>query len=371
QRTLGAKDQVRASDTGFDYVSPWGPRMSTRFLQPARVRIESRDVSDQATLSHQLARTWLAAGTPVVRQDGEANATVSESLTINAAGPIPPGQDVLLAIYPQCPEESPPRYESLADGVARITTSTAMDYVFVCQEAFSFQNVDVSFDGIAGAVRVFRDEVHLIVAEGAGTVRYRGYTFKASQPGTKVVPIGEIATGGVFELPAPQSTIAFSLDEREGTIEQLTPGVRKQHRPHGVAFDFNSEQPIAFVQDEAVFAGKRGGIVVDKAAGTVRVILLDGRKIGYGRLLADLGTGPYDVTFHRDKVVGRSEGPGRFLHLTMPEGIVQLPALTIGGISYAPGTYGDIAIVPVLDDQCDFILQNLEQPPVFRSWQQW
>jgi hypothetical protein len=44
---------------------------------------------------------------------------------------------------------------------------------------------------------------------------------------------------------------------------------------------------------------------------------------------------------------------------------------TIGGIRYAPGTYGDIAIVPVLDDQCDFILQDLEQPPVFRSWQQW
>jgi hypothetical protein len=43
----------------------------------------------------------------------------------------------------------------------------------------------------------------------------------------------------------------------------------------------------------------------------------------------------------------------------------------MGGISYAPGTYGDIAIVPLLDDQCDFLLQDLEQRPVFRSCQQW
>jgi len=88
-------------------------------------------------------------------------------------------------------------------------------------------------------------------------------------------------------------------------------------------------------------------------------------------LQADEGSGPFDVTFHPEKIVGVSEGPGRFLHLTMPEGIVQLPALTIGGISYAPGTYGSTAIVPVLDGRCEFTLENLKQPPVFRSWQQW
>ena len=55
----------------------------------------------------------------------------------------------------------------------------------------------------------------------------------------------------------------------------------------------------------------------------------------------------------------------------MPEGIVQLPALTINGISYAPGTFGEIAIVPVLDNRCEFTLENLPQPPVLRSWQLW
>ena len=139
----------------------------------------------------------------------------------------------------------------------------------------------------------------------------------------------------------------------------------------GVAFEFNTPQPIRFAQDQVVFVGRRGGIRIDTAQKTVRLVLLDGQKIAYGQVQTDVGTGPYDLTFHHDKVVGVSEGPGRFIHVTMPEGIVQLPALSIGGISYAPGTYGQIAIVPVLDGRCEFTLENLPQPPVFRSWQLW
>ncbi|MCL4205924.1 MAG: hypothetical protein KJ000_25860 [Pirellulaceae bacterium] len=371
QRTLGTKAQVSASDRGFEYASPWGQKMSTVFVQPARVQIESRDATTQATLYNQLARTWLAAESPVVRREGEANCTVAESMTVTAAGPMAPGQDAVVVIYPRGNNEAAPRCEPLAEGAARIVTSNGTDYVFVSLDGLNFDSADVAFEGVAGAVRVFRDEVHLIVAEGAGAVRYKGFTLKAAQPATKIVPLAEIERGGTAEIAAPRFTIAFDLDERTGKVEQVADGVWKQTRTNGVAYAFDSEQPLSFIQDEAVFRGKRGGIVVDDAARTVRLVLLDGRQIGFGRLLAEVGTGPYDVTFHRDKVVGRSEGPGRFLHLTMPEGIVQLPGLTIGGISYAPGTYGDIAIVPVLDDQCDFILHNLKQPPVFRRWQQW
>ena len=28
-------------------------------------------------------------------------------------------------------------------------------------------------------------------------------------------------------------------------------------------------------------------------------------------------------------------------------------------------------VVPVLDGRCEFTLENLPQPPVFRSWQMW
>jgi len=307
----------------------------------------------------------------VAKKEGEANATISETITVNAAGPISPGEDVLVAIYPQGRDEAAPKYEVLADGVARITTASATDYVFASMDGVAFTNAEVAFNGVAGAVRIFRDEVHLVVLEGAGTVRYQRCTLHAAQPVTQVVAMAEILAGKTQEVPAAQITLSFALDENAAPIEQLAPGVRKQTLTSGVAFDFNTPQPIRFTRDQVVFVGRRGGIQVDTSRKTVRLVLLDGQKIGYGRLQADVGTGPYDLTFHHDKVVGVSEGPGRFIHVTLPEGIVQLPALTIGGISYAPGTYGQIAIVPVLDRRCEFTLENLPQPSVFRSWQQW
>ena len=36
QRTLGKKDQVKPTGTGYEYTSQWGPKMSVRFLQPTR-----------------------------------------------------------------------------------------------------------------------------------------------------------------------------------------------------------------------------------------------------------------------------------------------------------------------------------------------
>ena len=369
QRTLGTRDQVAASDTGLEYTSQWRQKMSTRFLQPARVGIESRDVSAQATLYNHLAKTWTAASSPTLGNDGDT--TIAETMTVNAVGPMPPGQDVMAVIYPRAKEEAAPQCESLADGAARITTYSSTDYVFANLEGMTFQNADVSFDGVAGAVRVFQDEVHLIVAEGRGTIRYKGCTLQAAVPANRVVSMAAVAQGETLEVAAPKVTITFALDEKAGRIEQVAPGVRRQSRGNGVAYEFDAPQPITFTQDQVAFCGKRGGIIVDHQASTVRLVMLDGQKIGYGKLQADVGSGPYDVTFHTDKVVGFSEGPGRFLHVTMPEGIVQLPALTIGGINYAPGTDGDTAIVPLLDGRCDFTLENLKQPPVFRSWQRW
>ena len=109
--------------------------------------------------------------------------------------------------------------------------------------------------------------MHLVVAEG-GTVSYKGYTLKAGQPATKVVPMAEIAKGGTAEVAAPASTITFALDEQDGKIEQVAPGVRRQTLAHGVAYEFNSDTPLEFQQDQVVFVGRRGGIVVDHAAKT-------------------------------------------------------------------------------------------------------
>lgn len=367
-RTLGAKEQVNATATDLNYTSEWGPRLNVHFLQPAQVAVESRQVQAEGPMYAYQAREWrkthgMAASTELM--------TVKETMTINAVGPLAPGQDVLVVLYPQGKDEAAPAYQPLADGAVKITTSEGADYVFASRAGMHYAQGDVSFTGIAGAVRVYPTEVHLVIAEGAGTVSYQGFTLKSGVPVTKIVPLAEISNGVTVDVPAPKTTLTFALDANAGKIEQVTPGVRKQTLANGVAYEFAADTPFTFAQDDVTFTGARGGLVVDTKAGTVRAVLLDGEKIGYKALLANVASGPYDVTFYPDHITGSSEGPARFLHLTMPAGLVQLPALTINGVSYAPGTHGDLAIVPLDDGHFTFTLENRTQPPVFRSWQQW
>jgi hypothetical protein len=371
QRTLGRKDLVKPSPTGFDYASPWGPKMNVRFLQPAEVKIESREALAQGPMYGWLAKGWQAAGSPVVKKEHETAATIEETLTISAAGPIAAGQDVLVAICPLAKDEVAPKVESLGDGAARITTAEGTDYVFANPDGLALKRGDVAFDGVAGAVRVYADEVHLIVAEGAGTVSYKGCTLKAGQPATKVVPMTDVARGGTFEVPAEKVGIAFALDEKAGAIEEVAPGVRRQKRASGMAWEFRADRPLRFERDGIIFVGTRGGLVTDGEAGTVRLVMVEGERIACQGREAKECRGPYDLTFHKDKVVAVAEGPARFLIVTQPEGIVQMPCVNIGGVRYAPGTYDRWMIVPLLGGQFEFTLENLPQPPVLRSWQEW
>ena len=122
---------------------------------------------------------------------------------------------------------------------------------------------------------------------------------------------------------------------------------------------------------------------MDTKAGTTRLVMLTGTKIACGSAHAEVADGPYDLTFFKDKVVGVAEGPARFLYLSRPEGLNAMPCITVDGISYAAGGYsgndapfckhidGTDTIVPLLGGHREFTLENLKQPPVFRSWQQW
>jgi hypothetical protein len=367
QRTLGAKTQVTPVANGFDYTSEWGARLQVRTLQPAAVQVASREASSTGPVYATLAKTW--AQVHGLRDPNSVN--VKDTMTVNAFGPIPAGQDVLVMLYPQGKDEAGPQIQSLGDGAAKITTSEGTDYVFASRAGMTYAQGDIAFDGIAGAVRVYPTEVHLVVMEGAGTVRYKGYTLTAGQPATKIIPMAEINKGGAVTVPAPKTTITFALDEKAGAITPVAPGVRKQTLATGVAYAFNAEKPLTFTQDGVTFTGTRGGIITDTKAGTTRLVLLDGETIGINGLKAEIGSGPYDLTFSNDTVTGIAEGPGRILYMSMPEGIVQLPSLTISGITYAAGTYGRTAFVPVFDGRTEFTLGNLAQPPVFRSAELW
>jgi hypothetical protein len=364
QRVLGKKEQVKTTESGFTYESEFnGVKMETRFLQPAAVAIETRD----ATEPGGFGRMGMGGSQGL----GKGSQVKEESITVVSAGPIAAGQDILTAIVPMGKDETAPKYESLADGVVKITTSESTDYIFTGAEAIAYNKNDIIFNGIAGAVRVYADSVHLIISEGSGTVSYKGYTLTSDEPTTKIIPIKDIEKGGNVRVKSEKYTISFSLDENVGKIEELQPGIRKQKLANGTAYDFNSKNTVKFEKDDVVFIGKRGGIIIDDAAKTARLVMIDGEKIGYGKAQASECSGPYDLTYYNDKVTGVTEGPARFINITMPAGIVQLPALNIKGIRYAPGTFDNLAIIPLYQGKFEFTLENLPQPPIFRDWVRW
>jgi hypothetical protein len=251
---------------------------------------------------------------PVVEKESEISVTVEDKMSVTAVGPLAPGQDIFVALYPQARDEAAPRYEVLADGVARITTSPCfrrgklapaqaggVDYVFLSSKSIQFANDEVSFAGVAGAVRVFAGEVHLILSEGAGTVSYRGTTLHSEIPALKVIPKTDLAKKQTFDMHSPWKLKNTALPE----------GCRLE------------------------------------------------------------GPARCELTIQSDRLVGRSEGHGGFLYAPTPAGMKVLPTLVIDGQTYAPGTSGETLIIPLLPGEHSFEVRALEQPPVFRNWQAW
>lgn len=361
QRVLGKKEQVATSSTGFEFTSEFGGvKMDTRFLQPASVALEVRDATEPGGFG-----AMGMGGSQGLGKDKPP--AKDETIAVVSAGPIAAGQDVLVAIYPRGKDEQAATFATLADGVAKITTPEGTDYVFLNPAGLAFKEGAVAFEGRAGAIRVRGDTVDFVVAEGAGKAAYKGFTFTAGKPARKTVAMADVAKEGVAEVPADPVSITFALDAAAGAIEDIAPGVKRQQSGDVTRYAFDSAEPIAFAKDGVTFTGRRGGIVADAQAGTVRLVMLDGERIGHREAVAQECSGPYDLTFHADRVSGVSEGPARLLQVRMPAGIVALPALAIGGVRYAPGTHGDLAIIPLPDGRGVFTLENLPQPPVFTA----
>lgn len=169
-KTAGVKDNVALGPQALEYVGPYGVEMHVAFLQPGAISAESRDAR-----SHD------------------------QSFTVTSVGPIAAGEDVFVMLYPRKGTEAAPQYERLADGVAKITTAEAVEYAFVGAALFNFTKDDISFSGIAGAVRLYANEVHLIVSEGPSRVAYRGTTLRSDGPATRVIPLEDIVKQQTFD----------------------------------------------------------------------------------------------------------------------------------------------------------------------------
>lgn len=363
-RTVGPSEHVRPVDGGLDYTSPYGPRLLVRFPLLNRPAVETRQASR------------------------EGRGFDKETFSISAVGPVDAGRDTLAVLYPAADDEAPPRIDAPADGVLRIDTADGTDWIFVDRQPFEFAADQVAFHGRAGAVRIRDEVVHLIVAEGPGEIRYRGVTLRSDGPATRIVPRAEADAQRLFDVPAPDYTIRFTPPAGEAL--EPAPGVRRIETETGFALAFDSEQPLAFADGEAWFHGRRGGIVVNTMDDTVRLVVIDGAGAGHGAAAVWNATGPYDFTFHHDRVTGRHDGLGRVVNMTVPAGLDRYATLVVNGVPHLPGSSvttdpavagragGELTasgqpvlVIPLLEGEHDIEVRNLEQPPIFRKWQAW
>ena len=389
-RTFGPKELVSANDRGFRYTGPYKAGLDVSFIEPSTVQMESRDASAAFSIQFDALENWKKA------QGNDA--PLQETIAVTSVGPFTPEQDLLIAVCPFAQGEPLPQYSPLAEGVAKIATGESEDYVFAGRATVNYKDGDVAFTGRAGAVRVYPEEVHLVVCEGPGKVSYRGASLYSEVPAVRVLPRQPWREQAI-KVPPPKTSISFELVPGRGPINELQPGVRRQILRDGFAFAFESDRTMRFSEGGITFVGRRGGIEVNAARNTAQMVILDGESAAVDdmHLWAIEGqAGPCDLLFERDRIIGKTGGLGRFLYISAPPGVNQLPELSIDGRSYAPGTsWGFIPptiwdpsyyipdqpfdrrltdmtiIVPVLEGEHRVELLNQHQPPVAKNWQRW
>jgi hypothetical protein len=370
-RTPGAAANTVLDESGLVHTSPYADAvLEARFVQPARVAGRAREVSREGPMYNQAAINWVQAGSPTLQKKQPTNIRIRNTLTINAFGPIDGAQDILVALYPRGGEEASPQVESLAPGVARITTPESVDTVFLHHRPIVYEDDELAWRGKAGALRVFADRAVFIVAEGGGELTYRGTTLQAGAPTVRAVPAGELGDGETFTHEPELWRPAVEPDPEDGPVAVLAPGVRRQEREAGPAYFFAFEEPGEFTDEEVVFRGRRGAILIDRQADRIRLRMAEGAegcRAAVGDVGAAFGPGPWEVVVHPDRVVGRHAGGNRFLMVNPPAGLDRMPVLEIDGQTYAPGMIGEGLAVPLLAGEEDFVLRTIAQPPVFRT----
>jgi len=369
--TEGDKSHVAAHPNGITYSSPYGPKLHVRFVEPAEVKVETRDATGTGPIYNRAALRWQEAGMPVESGKG-TSIRVRQTTSVTAFGPIAAGQDITVVLVPTRGDEPLPEIERLDNGLVRIRSATGTDYVFARNRSARAKSGDVTFSGLAGVVRVFDNEAHLAVAEGPGAVSYRTTMLRSEVPVTRVIPTAQLKAG-VIEVKAPRHSITLVPGGIELNTTSPGGGVREVEFPGGRGFVVDEPKHASHRSADGSFAfdGRKGAVYVNNDAGTTRMVVLDGNEIRFGGLLIWGGGGPYDVTFHNDRITGRTAGVGRFLLMTRPPGLDRLPMYVLDGQTYAPGTSGNTLIVPVLDGEHEFEIRVLPQPPIWRNWQAW
>jgi hypothetical protein len=106
-----------------------------------------------------------------------------------------PDQDFFYVVYPRKDGEPAPTCQALASNIMQITTPESTDTVFVSDEPMNWDRNGITFQGKAGAVRVFKDHVTLCLNAGSGRIGYKGHVLEGHGPFERVVSLSELKPG--------------------------------------------------------------------------------------------------------------------------------------------------------------------------------
>lgn len=88
----------------------------------------------------------------------------------------PAGKGYMVVLYPRLKNDDPPaKFTRIAENVVKVETPLSTDYVFMNPYSFGFQNDQVSFEGMAAAVRLYKTgRIAVANSEGPCTVKVGG-----------------------------------------------------------------------------------------------------------------------------------------------------------------------------------------------------
>jgi hypothetical protein len=111
-----------------------------------------------------------------------------------------------VVLYPRLKTDPPPTVTALAQGRGvKVTQAAGVDYVFLSDKPFTYDEGDVHFEGLAGMAQLRGSEVVLAMGSG-GKISAGGKTVSSSQPlppvSANLFPNGDFASGKLDPFPA-------------------------------------------------------------------------------------------------------------------------------------------------------------------------
>ncbi len=247
-----------------------------------------------------------------------------------------PGAESFWLLYPRGEREALPTTKYLAPGVMKIVTTESTDYAFVSPSNFTFAGEDVVFSGCAGAVRVGKESVTLVLNGGAGRVGYKGHIIESPVPFEKTIPLVKLKPQ-TEKLDAPRSAVRIEPTLKEH--RSVAPGVAKATADGVTELLVDNATPVQWSEGGAAIEAAHALVSIASNAVHIVVPTREYAQITAGTL-GVRGVGPFDLVLTPDAIRGVVDGDTRTLVVTRPSGILR-PMYQMDGLRYYAGFADD------------------------------